>query len=187
MTDQELVARMLAGDKTVSEVLYARHKVFVQNVIQGVCKDPGSAEELLQDVFAKVFQKVDLYDPGKGEFTAWLFTIARNASISHVRRSGSAAKPEDDCDFTKVADESAGSTGSKPLAKDLANSLIRHIEKLKPPADVILIKRLIEGKPFDQIAKLLKKPVDTVKSIFYRQMKALKGRLGSIESEADEY
>jgi RNA polymerase sigma-70 factor, ECF subfamily len=186
MTDQELIARLVSGDKTAADALYSRHRTFVENVINSICRGRGSPEELVQDTFTKAFLHAAQFDPAKGEFPAWLFTIARNVTSSSLRTDRTTAKSEGNFDFTAVMDETDRLQASAPLAKDLAAALITEIDKLKAPDREIMTQRLLHRKPFDQIAKLLKKPVDTIKSIFYRQTKLLKAKLRRTGSENDE-
>ena len=62
--------------------------------------------------------------------------------------------------------------------KETWGKVIEAIHKLPEPARTILVKRILESKPFDQIAKLLKQPVDTVKTIYYRNTESLRKKLG---------
>ena len=76
-----------------------------------LARDPGAylvADELVQDVLIKVWNKADKYDPTKANLNTWIFTLARNSRIDYLRRNGRFAKEvEADDLFDSIVDESS--------------------------------------------------------------------------------
>jgi RNA polymerase sigma-70 factor (ECF subfamily) len=64
------------------------HKMYSENicgVINTIVRNPERAQEICQDVFVKIWEKADTYNPSKGRFFTWILNIARNAAIDEVR------------------------------------------------------------------------------------------------------
>ncbi|MCB0608865.1 MAG: sigma-70 family RNA polymerase sigma factor [Lewinellaceae bacterium] len=92
----ELVRKILGRDKSAFTLLYDKYSGALLQIISQTIPARESAEEVLQDVFVKVWQKIDQYDPSRGRLFTWLVQIARNTAID-LARSGKyqrAAKTE---------------------------------------------------------------------------------------------
>ena len=178
VTDEQLVVRLKKGDRLAGDAIVGRHNRLVARAVYEVVKDLAAVEDLIQEIFMKAFRKIHLYDPAQGKFTVWLTTVARHEAINHLRR----LKRSRHVSLDDTAPEGGFSPIERPSQmaskKETWGKVIEAIHKLPEPARTILIKRILESKPFDQIAKLLKQPVDTVKTIYYRNTEGLRKRLG---------
>ena len=87
--DAELVARALAGSAEAFGQLVDRYQRPILSLIARMVGDPAQAEDLAQDVFVKAYRKLGTFDPRR-KLSSWLFKIAHNTTIDHLRR----AKPE---------------------------------------------------------------------------------------------
>lgn len=67
------------------ELLFDRYSGALLGVIKRVLKNDAVAEEILQDVFLKIWNKIDTYDSGKGRLFTWMLNIARNSAIDKTR------------------------------------------------------------------------------------------------------
>ena len=79
--DEALIARVQAGDEIALGTLLDRYARLVIGVGSRVLRDPGEAQELVQDVFLHVYRKCQLFDPKKGSFRAWLIQIASHRAF----------------------------------------------------------------------------------------------------------
>ena len=183
MTDHELIAKLVVGDGSAADALYTKHKEFVVNVIYSISKGRAPSEELLQDTFTKAFLKAKQYDASLGEFRSWLGAIARNVTLSYLRRHPTNAPAKEAVDFTKIVDHAGLEQLVEMPAKELATQLRNALERLESPTREILHMRLVDQKPFDQIAKVLRMPTNTVKTIFYRRSRALLKKLDLLRIE----
>jgi RNA polymerase sigma-70 factor, ECF subfamily len=133
------------------------------------------AEDLFQETWIRVLERGHQYD-GRHEFSAWLFAIARNLAIDHVRRKQPAS-------LDSLADEDKGpfdipATGS-PSALDLTirreqrEQISAGMEHLAAEYREALVLRFQEGMSLAEIARVIGAPIGTVKSRIYRGLSAL--------------
>ncbi|WP_276167252.1 RNA polymerase sigma factor [Zobellia alginiliquefaciens] len=80
-----LVVRFQKKDILAFETLYDMYWENICGVIHTIVKDKFLAEEICQDVFTKIWNNSDSYNPSKGRFFTWILNIARNAAIDKVR------------------------------------------------------------------------------------------------------
>jgi len=85
--DSALAVRASQGDPTAFGTLYDRHVSAVYRYVYYRVRDDSEAEDLTSDVFMKALRAIPRYEPRQA-FLAWLYRIARNAVIDHVRRGG---------------------------------------------------------------------------------------------------
>jgi RNA polymerase sigma-70 factor (ECF subfamily) len=83
-SDQELICRIRQGDADAFEVLFARYQAAVHRRLAGMVRDEGAAADLLQEVFLRVWTRADQWH-GRGAVRAWLFRIATNLALNHLR------------------------------------------------------------------------------------------------------
>jgi len=84
--DEDLLAATRQGDLRAFDELYTRYERRLFGYIRRMVGDRNQAEDLLQDVLLTVIRDRS-YDPSKGRFSAWLFTVARNRCLQHRRRA----------------------------------------------------------------------------------------------------
>ncbi|WP_111684521.1 RNA polymerase sigma factor [Winogradskyella tangerina] len=86
MTDiDRLINQFKAKDEKAFEKLYQMYGTSIRGVVLNIVKDDDIADELMQDVFIKAWQKSDTYNSSKGRFFTWILNIARNAAIDKIR------------------------------------------------------------------------------------------------------
>jgi RNA polymerase sigma-70 factor (ECF subfamily) len=83
--DEDLVAAVLAGDRDRFGDLVERYQGRLVNYLYRLLRNLDEAHELAQEVFLKVYQALDRYDP-RYRFSTWLFRVAQNAAIDQIRR-----------------------------------------------------------------------------------------------------
>lgn len=85
MNPDHLIKRLQEKDMSAFEILHGMYAENIMGAVNVIVKDPFIAEEITQDVFLKVWQQSDKYDPSKGRFFTWILNIGRNAAIDHWR------------------------------------------------------------------------------------------------------
>src|ERR1700733_16156741 len=82
--DSEVIRQILLGDNSAFDELMGRYKRPVVNFIFRMLGNADDADDVAQEVFVRVYQKLHTYRPGT-KFSTWLFALARNAAIDHLR------------------------------------------------------------------------------------------------------
>ncbi len=86
--DGVLLQRVASGDSDALLSLHKRYANLVYSMAWRVLHDVGLAEEVTQDVFMKLWQRSQRYDPARGRFSSWLLSVTRFAAIDRLRQEG---------------------------------------------------------------------------------------------------
>lgn len=188
-TDTELVAEALRGAQEAFREIVVRFERPVYSLIVRMVHDPGTAEDLAQEVFIKAFRRLDTYDPER-KLSSWLFKIAHNTTIDHLRRhapetvsleGGKDGEEEHRGGLAAVLSD--GST-ENPLAaaerKDMARSLERAVSRLRPEYREVVVLFYIEGASYQEICEATGLPLGTVKTNLHRARKALAEEMSAL-------
>jgi len=89
MSDEQLMSQVRTGDSHALEQLYERHVRGCFGLAMKIVRDPSVAEEVVQDVFMKLWSNPDRFSPDKGKFSSWLLTLVHNRSVDKLRRAKS--------------------------------------------------------------------------------------------------
>jgi RNA polymerase sigma-70 factor (ECF subfamily) len=177
-TDAELVASALRGSEEAFRDLVLRFERPVYALILRMVHDAETAEDLAQEVFVKAYRHLASYDPRR-KFASWLFKVAHNSTIDHLRHSQLdtvplGAEQEDGGGLLAVlADTSAESPAAAAERRDMARALERAIARLRPEYREAVVLRYVEGLAYQEICEVLGLPVGTVKTNLHRARKEL--------------
>jgi RNA polymerase sigma-70 factor (ECF subfamily) len=97
--DYKLIQDVLGGNKEAFRLLIERYQKPVFRIIYQMVNDSHTVEDITQEVFFTAYEKLATHDSDRSEFSTWLFTIARNKSINHIRKKKWISRP-----FDKEAD-----------------------------------------------------------------------------------
>lgn len=177
--DGELVAAALGGSQDAYRELLRRFERPVYSLVVRMVRDPSVAEDLAQEAFVKAFRRLDTYDRGR-KFSSWLFKIAHNTTLDHLRRRELPTVP-----LEKPADEEGGGLASvltdpesrspEALAQrsDLAAALSQAVTALRPEYREVVLLRYQENLSYQEIAEITELPLGTVKTHIHRARKEL--------------
>jgi len=155
--DAELVRRSIAGDEPAFAAMVQRYRSFVVTLAYRLCGDPAWAEDIAQDVFVRVWQALPGFR-GDAAFRSWLYRIASNKAIEHLRRARPAG-PIEDIPLTD------GSTPEdEVLRSDQHEAVRRAVLRLPPQSRLALVLREYQGLSYKEIAAVLSVPIGTVMS-----------------------
>ncbi len=182
LDDAELVRRILAGDGSHFETLVMRYQMRIFRFISRYTKDAEDARDVAQEVFLKVYGALDGFDP-RYRFSTWLFRIAGNAAIDHLRRRRGRT-----VSLETPPDEDGEVRGIDPRDQrpDPLEDLSRHrlrlaidaaIEKLPDDYRDLISLRHYGELPYEEIAELKGMPLGTVKNKLFRARQALRDLL----------
>lgn len=85
-TDIELMQRIAQADQAALSTLYQRYGGIIYSLALRVLQNSGLAEEVTQDVFLEVWNRPQIWDPGKGRLSSWMLTICRYTAIDRLRK-----------------------------------------------------------------------------------------------------
>jgi RNA polymerase sigma-70 factor (ECF subfamily) len=177
-TDAELVASALRGAQESFRELVVRFERPVYALILRMVHDPETAEDLAQEVFVKAYRHLASYDPRR-KFASWLFKIAHNATVDHLRRAEidtvplAAENDEGGSLLSVLADTTVESPAAAAERRDLARALERGIARLRPDYREVVVLRYVEGLAYQEICEVLVLPIGTVKTNLHRARKEL--------------
>ena len=177
--DGELVVRALAGREEGFEELVRRYQRPIVAYVYRMVGDYDAALDLAQEVFIKVYNSLTRYRP-EFKFSTWIYRIAHNAAIDHLRRAG-AARTED----LEVAGE-GGRTFEKPLASraptpeqetergERRAEIEDAVCQLPPAYRELIVLRHSHDLSYDEIAEVTGLPLGTVKNRIFRAREAMR-------------
>jgi RNA polymerase sigma-70 factor (ECF subfamily) len=187
--DSVLVTQVMAGDELAFGILVRRYEAKLLVYVAQIVGIQEEARDLVQEAFIRVWRNLEQYDT-RFRFSTWLFRIAHNLAIDHLRRRRqpviSLERGEDDeGDEMRLdpADVRRGPLGE--LAnRELSAALHREIAKLPPSYRELVVLRHLVGLAYSEIAELKVLPLGTVKNKLFRAhsvlREALRDYLGQI-------
>ncbi len=189
-TDAELMAALEAGDVSALELLYDRYSTLVFSVSLRVLHDTHLAEDVVQEVFLRLWRQPTSYDPTRGRFISWLMSVTRNRSLDELRRVTRRLRSEDPQDDEPGHEIAAVGHLDDPQAELMvaeARAAVRAAMTRLPPAQ----RRVIElayfsGLTHVEIAERTGDPLGTVKTRVRLGMRKLHDALAEFAGwEAD--
>jgi RNA polymerase sigma-70 factor, ECF subfamily len=170
-SDSELVQRAVAhakaGDREGLHFLYVRYAADVERFVSSIVHDSHEAEDITQNVFAKLITTIGKYEQREVPFTAWILRVARNAALDHMRARR--AIPTED---VRVADN-----GRAQVGLDRSRDLREALEQLPEDQREVLVLRHIIGLSPVEIATALDKTESSVHGLHHRGRRALQASL----------
>ena len=166
--DASLIAATLAGDSAAFGRLVGLYQDRLFSSLLRVLNSAEDAADIAQDAFVQAYVKLDSFR-GRSAFYTWLYRIAFNLAMSHVRRK----HKETSLDQMKLLVGSEPADGQPAaeagmLQRERAEMVHDALAELSFEHRQILVLREIEGCHYDQIAEILELPVGTVRSRLFR-------------------
>jgi RNA polymerase sigma-70 factor (ECF subfamily) len=175
-----LVGRIQAGDRDAFAILYLRYFDRIYGYLRIALGDPGEAEDAAQQVFLKVLDALPRYCYSRSPFRAWLFVIARNLVISHLRKHGR-LDPVDPFELDRHRDRAADSEpGIDALEWVTDRDLLVFIERLPVAQRQVLVLRYMLDLTSAQVAEVLGRGVSDVTVLQSRALAFLRERLAAV-------
>lgn len=181
--DEALVARVLSGEEDLFGTLIRRYQIRVHAHVTKMIGHREDALDLTQEIFLKVFQALSRFNP-EYKFSTWLFRIAGNASIDHLRKRRPRTIPLEvpDQDGNLRMSSSEYKTGDLDPYGRLRNvergdAISQAIGELPAEFRELIALRHFAGLSYEEIARLKEMPLGTVKNKLFRARAVLKDRL----------
>jgi RNA polymerase sigma-70 factor (ECF subfamily) len=191
--DSELMKRVVRGDGSALAELYDLHAAQVFGLCLRILNEPQLAEDTLQEVFVRVWEKANTYAPGRGQFATWVMGITRNLCIDQLRRLR--ARPQ-------AAETEGEASGALPLeevlldpemdvpsaaaANERAGLVRRAIARLSPEQRLVIELSYFRGFTRREIARKLKLPEGTVHTRARLALQNLRQQLTTLGVSLDD-
>jgi RNA polymerase sigma-70 factor, ECF subfamily len=182
VADRDLIARAIAGREEYFEELVRRYQRPIVAYVYRMVGDYDAALDLAQEVFIKVYNSLERYRP-EYKFSTWVYRIAHNAAIDHLRRAGN----------FRTEELEAEGEGGRPYEKPLASAAptpeqeserrerraeIEGVVQALPPAyRELIVLRHAHDFSYDEIAEVTGLPLGTVKNRIFRAREVMRGQL----------
>jgi RNA polymerase sigma factor (sigma-70 family) len=183
----KIISAALAGDQRAYAKLVDKHRSAIFHIINRIVRNDEVARDLVQETFMKAFSSLASYR-SEYRFSTWLYKIAANSSIDHLRKKRIQALSLD-----RPMETEDGSVGMdipdysydperELVKKQQRFSIEEAIESLPDKYREVIIYRHKDDKSYDEIADLLGIPVGTVKARIFRARELLKKKLKNIRT-----
>jgi RNA polymerase sigma-70 factor (ECF subfamily) len=189
LSDQEVVARAREGREPAYRELIRRYERPIFSLIFRMVRDRELAEDLTQETFVKALNAVESYRP-EFKFSSWIFKIANNAAIDHLRRrelqtlslegAPNAVTPEAIEATALQLSDRLESPLEELEARELGGQIESAIARLRPEYRSCILLRHVEGRAYEEIAEILDLPLGTVKTYIHRARNELRASLAHL-------
>lgn len=181
LTDDEVVARVLAGDASLFEILMRRHNQRLFRAARAILADDTEAEDVMQEAYLRAFRELAAFR-GEARFATWLTRIACHEALARAqkrRRLVSIAGGAGSDDRGALPEPRAASAGPD---RDLENRELRAVlqqavEVLPEPLRAVFCLREIEGLSTEETADALGLTIENVRVRLHRAKRALRQTL----------
>ena len=166
-SDEQLIEALRGGELAAFDLLYTRYERRLYGYVRRMVSDEAEAEDLFQDIFLGVL-KDRSFDPSRGRFSAWVFTVARNRCLMERRK---------DARRNRALERARVTT---PLRADVVdrNARVRAaMEKLPEGQRQLLLLKQVGELTYKEIGHMLDIAEGTVKSRVHGAMKAFRQQL----------
>jgi len=177
LSDEELMQKAPAGRHDVLTILFDRYHRLVFDVAVRIVRDPGEAEDVVQNVFLDVFRAMANFDPRKGILKVWVLQYAYHRALHRKRHLVSNHFYRWENLETAIEVGSGRALwGELPEATRLAEQML---ENLKPRQRAVVEMTYYEGLTAEEIARRLGESPHVVRHDLHRGLAALRARLGT--------
>lgn len=197
-TDEVLLSAYQDGESGAFDELVRRYAGSLLGFLTRMCRDQQQAEDLFQETFKKVHEKSHTFK-GKGRFKSWLFTIANNLALDHIRKSGrgpnvislevtGGCRSEGCCEATAplpLEDSSLPNPADTLLLTEKKAHVRAALVKLPVNQRTTLVMAYYQGMSYKEVAEVKNCSLGTVKSQMYRAIKTLSTLLPEMMGELE--
>lgn len=181
--DRDLITRLQQRDGSAMGELYDRYGRLVYTVVLKIVRDPGAAEDLVQECFLRVWNRATIFDAQRGALGVWLATVARNQAVDYLRSVQSRTRRDaGNIDLERIA-ATLDSAEDRILHLTEVERVRAALLRLSDKQQELVHLAYYEGLSQSQMAERLKQPLGTVKTSIRAALKKLRLELqGPVQS-----
>lgn len=179
--ERELINSYLNGNSRAFADILSLYLTPLYNFIFRLTNDNQLSEDIVQEVFIKVWKNLRKFDQKK-KFKTWIFTIARNTAIDFLRKNkeihfSEFENGEEENFIENTLSDTAPLPDEMMIKNEDADALKKALDEIPLFYKEVLLLRYMENLTFEEIGKALNKPLNTVKSQNGRALQILKEKL----------
>jgi RNA polymerase sigma-70 factor (ECF subfamily) len=176
--DQDLVARVQAGEKAAFDLLVRKYQHKIAKLISRYIYDHAEVEDVTQETFVKAYRAIAGFR-GESAFYTWLYRIAINTAKNYLVSQGRRLPNSDINSDEAEANEESGNLREiatpehSALTNEIAETVMLALRALPEDLRTAITLREIEGLSYDEIAAVMDCPIGTVRSRIFRAREAI--------------
>lgn len=172
---KEILKRLIQNEAATQKVVYYQHADRLMAIVLRYLPVVAEAEDVLQDSFIQIFEKIETYDIHKGSFETWSAKISINYALMFLRKKKSLIFYEEDLHAQQIK------TNNNAMNRLENEDVEMIIQKLDEKYAIIFKLKAIEGYKHQEIAQILGIKKEASRTIFSRAKKQLKQMLTNKE------
>jgi len=182
LSDAEVMLRVRAGDDPAFDHLVQKFRRPMVHFMYRMCRNQGTAEELAQEVFLRVYRSRESYS-AEAKFTTWLYRIATNLAMNHARDTkqerftASLDEPDDESGLKIDVADNRATADQEMLRRERLAAIRRCVEELPERQRVAVIMHKYQDLDYREIGAVLKLSESATKSLLFRAYETLRERL----------
>lgn len=164
--DAQLIDQAKNGSNFALAQLLQQKYSTVYHFLLKITLDPQLAADITQDAMIKIIDKFASFDPQKSSLSTWMITIAKNLLKDEYRKISR---------YRRFADQTKEEISEDPTEKIIRNDeILSNLKNLNEKMRIPIVLKYAEGFQYEEISKMLKIPVGTVKSRIFKGIAILK-------------
>jgi RNA polymerase sigma-70 factor (ECF subfamily) len=167
LTDEEIVARVCAGEQALFELLMRRHNERVYRTARAILHNDGEAEDVMQDAYVRAYEHLHEFE-GRARFSTWLTRIAVHEALARVRRSKRFDSLESHTEQPSMTPSSSSSPEQLTSDVEMRAVLETAVASLPDEFRAVFVLRAVEGMSGAEVAECLGIAEETVKTRLFR-------------------
>jgi RNA polymerase sigma-70 factor (ECF subfamily) len=184
LDDADVMLRVKAGDDAAFEYLVNKFRRPMLSFMYRMARNTGVAEELVQEVFLRVYRSRETYN-AEAKFSTWLYRIATNLAVNHARDtkyerpelSVNLDEPDQETGITMDLADGTPNVEQNLLRRERLAAIRRHVQNLPERQRVAVLMHKYQGMDYRQIAEVLKLSESATKSLLFRAYETLRDKL----------
>jgi RNA polymerase sigma-70 factor, ECF subfamily len=178
LTDEEIVRRVVAGEKELFELLIRRYNQRVYRAVRAILRNPEESEDVMQQAYVSAYRHLHQFE-GRSAFSTWLTKIAMRQAFAHNRKSATLHVVSEIRGENTMNDfpEPAADPERRAVAADLMQHVEAEVAALPDAYRSVLLLREVEGLSTEETAECLDVSTDVVKTRLHRARTMLRDAL----------
>jgi RNA polymerase sigma-70 factor (ECF subfamily) len=167
LTDEEIVARVCAGEDALFEHLMRRHNPRVYRTARAILRDESEAEDVMQDAFVRAYEHLRDFD-GRARFSTWLTRIAVHEALARLRRGKRSSALDSHVGVPLMSTRPPPNPEQQLSEAEMRAALEAAVAKLPDDFRSVFVLRAVESMSGAETADCLGIPEETVKTRLHR-------------------